>query len=126
MLEALLGGLQSLGTGISSTIQQSEAAKAKAASDRNKFQGEILKGLILQSLKKNGKPISFGEDLVTGENPYIDPSFIALLKKMGIGKGSMGGGTKRRSLSPPGATAPIFPVGGTPPTGGPKRITISR
>lgn len=122
MLEALLGGIQGLGSGFADAIKQNQAAKASAEAQRKKYSMDLLKGVILQSLKPKGRKFSFGDDLAE----YVDPKILEMLKQK-----SSGGGKKRRVT-----TSPLFPnptPNPTPnpnpnpnPETGPKRITLKR
>ena len=111
VLDALLGGLQGGLKSASGTLDQQ--VKLNQAKDllgntrqredetsRRDFQQDIIKGVILQSLKPKSRPLNldFSSELTQGTEGLLDPETINLLKILGLDKVAAIGGPSNSNI----------------------------
>jgi hypothetical protein len=91
-LEALLGGIAGAAKGGGDLLQKQalaeETAKAQEAARRQRFQDDVLKGIIVQSVKPKGQKFDFG----TGLDDRIGTEISSILASGRPKGGRRGGG----------------------------------
>ena len=102
-LEGLLGGI----TGAAGGFEKKQAAVAKTKQDKNDWMRDVMKGIMLQQMRKGSNDFDW-EGLVGDTSDLYDPEFLRKIL----------GGFQRNRTSSPGQATPRQSPGGINPSGG--------
>ncbi len=97
--EGLLGGLQGLAEAFGGQVKTQQDARLKAATDKESWKRDVLKGLMMQQMKPKSKDFYWDELVEGGDADVFDPEFLKKITSGFKGAGASGGGK----------TAPVTP-----------------
>lgn len=112
LLGALEGGINNVKGNLDTNIAAAKDTQTQAIKDKRDFQKEILKGIILQSMKPKSKNFDW-EDMLEAQGPDAlgGEGFLEMITK-GLKGGARRSGGGGGGGSAPSKKAPIFTIGG--------------
>src|SRR3990167_1614626 len=110
-LEGLLGGI----TGAAGGFEKKQAAVAKTKQDKNDWMRDVMKGIMLQQMKKGSKDFDWDNfvddpEIIRDTSDLYGPEFFKFIDRIKKGFG-------RGRTTAPGPAAPRLSPGGINPSG---------